>query len=142
MSTRRPVPHATSEVFANKSPIQTATTTTTLTFEPLERGQGHQEQGRWPSLRTILIATMLPLGYFSAQEPFVRRRWLDTETVSNRVYLAGDFLGIESEYVYESPSFVAISPQRRTIRFRSGRKLRRLPPRAPFVTPSALLDDE
>jgi len=91
-------------------------------------GQRTLAARRRSSLRSIIVATMLPLRAFD-ELAFRRRHGYDN--VNSYVY----FLGEEESDLLESPAIVVVWPKRQTFRFRSGRPARRLPPRLPFIPP-------
>lgn len=87
------------------------------------------------SLRSIIIATVLPLR--EIDEPAFQRRY-DSEVVNQCVF----YVEGEEPDIHESPSIVAVWPQRQTFLFRSGRPVRRLPPRLPFIPPDSIVKEE
>lgn len=75
---------------------------------------------------------MLPLAMVD-EYAFQRRRL--PETASAYVYFIGE-LDLD---LIESPTIIAVLPQRQTLRFGTDRPVRRLARRTPFIPPSALL---
>lgn len=82
----------------------------------------------------MLIATMLP--FASVDDVLFRRRW-DADTVGGYVL----YIGEHAEEWLESPSIIAVWPQRHTYRFASRRPSRRVPARRPFIS-SASVDEQ
>ncbi len=80
-------------------------------------------------LGLLMIATMVPVA--ALDDLLFSRRW-DAATTLNYVISAseGDWLRDEQ------PDILAVEPHRTTLKFRSGRRARRLPPRMPFVSGS------
>ena len=86
-------------------------------------------------VRSIIIATVLP---FAAVDEVVFRRRYEADSVSTHVL----YLGEEALGAFESPSVLAVWPQRRTFHFRSGRPARRLPQRLPFIPTTSVVPNE
>jgi hypothetical protein len=87
------------------------------------------------SLQSIIIATMLPL---RAIDELAFQRRHDSEVVNSFVF----YVEGEEPDLLESPSIVAVWPKRQTFLFRSGRPVRRLPPRLPFIPPGTIVEEE
>jgi len=85
---------------------------------------------RYPG--TVLYSAMLPL---AVADDYAFRRRHDADTATAYVYFIGEW----EPDLLESPSIIAVWPQRQTYRFSSDRPARRLPKRKPFISPSALV---
>ena len=77
---------------------------------------------------------MLPL---VAVDDYVFQRSRLAETASAYVYFIGE-LDLD---LIETPTVVAVWPQRQTLRFSPNRTVRRLFKRTPFIPPSAVLTE-
>lgn len=81
----------------------------------------------------LMIATTAP---FVALDDLLFRGRRETATTLSYVIFATE----DDWLVHEQPDILAIAPRRTTLKFRSGRRARRLPPRTPFVSVSDLDD--
>lgn len=97
--------------------------------------RGHPGRSVPAVLRSVVVATMLP---FSGIDELIVRRRFDAASVTGYVIYVGE----GHERLDEAPSIVAVWPDRHTLRFRSQRPARRLPPRMPFISSTSLADDE
>jgi hypothetical protein len=86
--------------------------------------------------KTVAIATMLP--FAQVFEPLSHWQRLDIQTTNTHVI----FIGEEDAQLFESPSIVAVHPKRESLRFRPGRRVRRLSPRVPFIPTSSFVPEE
>lgn len=100
-------------------------------------GQGAEQTKRcvfWPRrlpvLRTLVIATALPIG--QAIEPFPLLRRCQPDTMSGYVVVVGEI----SEVRLDLPSVVAIRPRRQRLLSPSGLLVPLLPRRRPFISAS------
>lgn len=86
--------------------------------------------------KELAIATMLP--FAQVFDPFPAWRCFHAETANAYVI----FIGEEEWQLLEAPHIVVVSPMRQTLRFRQGHRVKRLPPRPPFIPLSSFTAEE
>lgn len=83
----------------------------------------------WEHFGPLMIATVVP---FAALDDLLFRLRRETATTLSYVISASE----EDWLLREQPDVLVVEPRRTTLKFRSGGRARRLPPRTPFVSVS------